>query len=504
MRKSDEGKTRAFWEVDSELIEGNRDADPPAESDVCIIGGGIAGLTTAYLLSNAGLKVVVFDDGWIGGGETCRTTAHITNAIDDRIYRIVEWHGLEKARLAVQSHTQAIDEIERIVADEGIACEFERVDGYLIEAEESTDDLEQEVAAARHCGLADVELLARAPFETFETGRCIRFPRQAQFHILKYLRGLADAIESRGGVLVPNTPISDWKGGDRPQVTTEDGRSFTANSLVLATNYPILTKMFAHLPAYRTYVTALSIPRGSVERVLLWDTGDPYIYLRTQRSDDDDLLIVGGEDHRTGQAVDGDERFGRLEKWARDRFPMAREVAFKWSGQFFETHDGLAFLGRHSSDEPNVFLITGDSGMGMTHCTIGGMLVSDLILGRENPWAAVYDPSRLATQSLKQAIPEIVSSTVPYVDWLTSGEIDSADDLKNGEAAILREGAQKIAVYRDDDGNVHRRSAVCTHLGCIVRFNPTERTWDCPCHGSRFALDGEPINSPAVKGLPEV
>jgi len=259
--------------------------------------------------------------------------------------------------------------------------------------------------------------------------------------------------------------------------------------------------MFAELPAYRTYAIGVAVPTNTVERALYWDNADPYIYVRTQMDRDEKILIVGGEDHRTGQANDGHERFARLEEWTRRHFSSAGEVKYRWSGQFMETHDGLGFLGQYSDDEPNVFLITGDSGMGMTHGTIGGMLVSDLILGNENPWVDVYEPSRIKTQSIKEAVPEIISSTVPYKDWITGGDIDSVEDLKPGEGGILRDGLSKIAVYRAEDGQLHKRSAVCTHMGCIVRFNSLEKTWDCPCHGSRFSTDGDPINAPALKPL---
>jgi nitrite reductase/ring-hydroxylating ferredoxin subunit len=262
--------------------------------------------------------------------------------------------------------------------------------------------------------------------------------------------------------------------------------------------------MFAKLPAYRTYAIGARVPKNSVEQCLIWDTADPYMYVRTQPETDYDVLIVGGEDHRVGQAEDFDARFGRLVQWTQKRFPMAEEVLYRWSGQFFETHDGLAFIGRYSSSEPNVYLITGDSGMGMTHGTIGGILVSDLILGRENDWTEVYEPSRILTQSITEAIPEIVSSTVPYVDWLKGGDVSSADQIKNGTGAIISHGTTKIAAYRDDDGNLHQRSAVCTHMGCIVRFNSLEKTWDCPCHGSRFSTDGHVINSPAIARLGEI
>ena len=498
MLKSDEGKTVSYWEDSESLIEGNgRLAD---DAGICVVGGGIAGLTTAYLLAKAGEKVTVIDDGLIAGGETCRTTAHLSNAIDDRIYRIEKWHGEDKAKLAVESHGHAIDEIERIAAEEKIDCDLLRLDGYLIVAEDNDDDLDEEYEAARRCGLA-VEWADRAPIDGFDTGRCLRFPNQGQFHILKYLRGLADAIESSGGTLISGQRVTEWEGGDAPKVTTASGGVINAQKIVLATNYPLMSKMFAELPAYRTYAIGLQIPRGAVEPALFWDTADPYIYVRTQPNGHDDLLIVGGEDHRTGQEDDADARFGRLEQWARERFSSAGDVLYKWSGQFMETHDGLAFLGQYSSSEPNVFLITGDSGMGMTHGTIGGMIVSDLILGRSNPWVDVYDPTRIATQSIKEAIPEVISSTVPYADWVTGGDVSSVDEIKNGDGAVIREGLSKIAVYRDDDGRLHKRSAVCTHLGCIVRFNSLEKTWDCPCHGSRFSTEGEVINAPAISPL---
>lgn len=504
MTKSDEGKTVSYWEASEDLL--NKTAlDESIETDVCIIGGGIAGITTAYLLTKAGKKVVVIDDGAIGGGETSRTTAHLSNALDDRIYRVEGWHGEEKAKLAVDAHARAIGEIERIVETENIDCDFTRVNGFLIEAEDGgEDDLNKELEAAHRAGFAEVEFVERAPVRDFDTGKCLRFPRQAQFHVLKYLSGLAKAIEASGGVLFSNTRAIEWTGKDAPKVKTASGQTIRAKSIVLATNYPIMSRMFAELPAYRTYVIGARVPKNSIEKCLIWDNADPYIYMRTQPENDYDVLIVGGEDHRTGQAEDFDARFGRLVQWTQKRFPQAQEILYKWSGQYLETHDGLAFIGRFSSSEPDVFLITGDSGMGMTHGTIGGMLVSDLILERSNPWTEVFEPSRILTQSIAEAVPEIISSTVPYVDWITGGDVSTADEIKNGTGAIISRGTTKIAAYRDEAGKLFERSAVCTHLGCIVRFNSLEKTWDCPCHGSRFGIDGHPINVPAFTGLAEL
>jgi glycine/D-amino acid oxidase-like deaminating enzyme/nitrite reductase/ring-hydroxylating ferredoxin subunit len=503
MLKSDEGKTISYWEASEDLLNKNA-LTQLIETDVCIIGGGISGLTTAYLLTKLGKQVVVIDDGAIGGGETSRTTAHLSNALDDRIYRVEEWHGAEKAKLAVESHGRAIGEIERISETEKINCDFLRVDGFLIEAEDGEDDLNKEFEAAHRAGLTGVERVERAPIKGFETGECLKFPRQGQFHVLKYLTGLAKAIEQNGGRLFSNTQAVEWKGEDAPEVKTANGSTIRANSIVLATNYPLMSKMFAKLPAYRTYAIGARVPKDSVEKCLIWDTADPYIYVRMQPENDYDILIVGGEDHRTGQDDNADEHFGKLVQWTQRRFPEVQEIIYKWSGQFLETHDGLAFIGRFSSGEPNVYLITGDSGMGMTHGTIGGMLVSDLILGRDNPYTEVYEPSRLATQSITEAVPEIVSSTLPYVDWITGGDVSSVDEIKNGMGAIISHGTTKIAAYRDENGKLFERSAVCTHLGCIVRFNSLEKTWDCPCHGSRFGTDGHPINSPAIKPLGEI
>lgn len=503
MWESDEGQNISYWQASEKGLE-NVGLKESTETEVCIIGGGIAGLTTAYFLTRAGKDVVVIDDGVIAGGETSRTTAHLSYAIDDRFYRIAKWHGDEKARLAIESHASAIDEIEKIVTMENIDCDFSRLSGYLFEAEDSDDDLDEELEAAHTLGFDQIKMIDGAEIGGFKIGRALVFPDQGQFHILKYISGLAKAIEQNGGRLFSNTPAIEWNGEDSPEVKTADGRTIRAASIILATNYPIMSKMFAKLPAYRTYAIGVRVPKGNVEKALLWDTGDPYHYIRIQEESDHDVLIVGGEDHRTGQANDGEHRFQNLWQWTAARFPAAEKLLHKWSGQCFETHDGLAFIGRFSDDEPNVYLITGDSGMGMTHGTIGGMLVSDLILDRKNPWADVYDTSRIATQSVIEAVPEVLKSTAPYVDWITGGDVSSVDEIKNGEGAILRDGLSKIAVYRDEKGKLHRRSAICTHMGCIVRFNSAEKTWDCPCHGSRFGVEGHVINSPAISPLASI
>jgi len=243
------------------------------------------------------------------------------------------------------------------------------------------------------------------------------------------------------------------------------------------------------------------VPRASVPKALAWDTGDPYHYIRIQPLADADLLIIGGEDHKTGQAHDTAERHARLERWARERFPMMGPVEYAWAGQVMETMDFVAFIGRNPMDHDNVYIVTGDSGMGLTHGTIAGMLLTDLIFERRNPWTMLYDPSRLRVRAAAEFARENSNMALQYADWLTGGDVASADDIPREGGAVLRRGLEKIAVYRDPEGALHERSAVCTHLGCIVHWNPGEKTWDCPCHGSRYDPHGQVINGPANRPL---
>ena len=473
-------------------------------TDICIIGAGIAGLTTAYLLGREGRSVVVLDDGAVGGGMTGRTTAHLTNAYDDRYVEIEKLHGGEGARLTAESHTAAIEKVSEIVSGEKIDCEFEWLDGFLFA--QTPDDLqllEDELAAAHRAGLAGVEKVARAPLDSFDTGLALRFPRQAQFHPLKYLDGLARAIMRDGGRIFSQTHATKFEGGDEAGVETSHGPVVSSDVIVVATNTPVNDRVAIHTKQapYVTYVIGVIVPKGSVTRALYWDTGDPYHYVRLQSAEKHDVLIVGGEDHKTGQANDGNERYEKLELWTRERFPQMLEVQFRWSGQVMEPADGLAFIGRNPLDEDNVYIATGDSGQGMTHGTIAGLLLTDLIQGRKNRWEDLYSPSRVKVKALPEFASENMNVAGQYADYVTAGDIKSETELKPGEGAIMREGVSKVAVYRDDGGQVHKLSAVCPHLGCVVAWNSTERTWDCPCHGSRFSAEGRVYQGPANADL---
>jgi Rieske Fe-S protein len=238
-----------------------------------------------------------------------------------------------------------------------------------------------------------------------------------------------------------------------------------------------------------------------VHQALYWDTADPYHYVRIQKGPREDFILIGGEDHKTGQNEDSANRYRRLESWARKRFRSITSFDYCWSGQVMEPADGLAFIGRNPLDEPNVFIATGDSGQGMTHGTIAGMLLTDLIMGRPNPWTELYDPSRINIRAIGKVAQENLNAAAQYGAWVTGGDVDSVDLIPRDSGGILRRGLRKMAVYKDAGGVVHERSAVCPHMGCIVHWNGGEKTWDCPCHGSRFGRLGDVINGPANRGL---
>lgn len=474
--------------------------------DVAVVGAGITGLSVAYEVAKRGLSVAVVDDGAIGSGESGRTTAHLASAVDDHYHVLAAIHGAEAARHVAASHSAAIDRIEAIAAAEGIACGFERVDGWLFsgpgEADEDGGTILREYRAAREAGLA-VFLAERAPIPGMDTGAALRFPDQAQFHPLRYLAGLAEAAVRHGAAIYVGH-ATEIDGGRDAGVTLHSGRRISAGSVVVATNVPVNDRLAMHtkLEPHRTYVVALDIPPGGAPRALLWDTGDPYHYVRVaQGAGDGDLLLVGGEDHPVGQADDYDRRYADLEAWARVRFPSAGEVRGRWSGQIIETLDGLAYIGRNPGADDNVYIATGDSGNGLTHGVIASLILPDLIQGREHPWAETYRPGRLPAKATGEMTRHNLKTAARYAGWVRGAPIAEERALEPGQGALIRHGLRPVAVYRDMDGAFHHMSAICPHLKCIVNWNSSEQTWDCPCHGSRFDRRGVVINGPANRNL---
>lgn len=500
--QTESGNTRSIWMAAQDVPEGTP-LDASASADVCVIGAGLAGISTAYFLAREGARVIVLEAaGSIGCGETGRTTAHLSSALDDRYFVLEKAFGLEGARLAAESHSAAIDRIEAIVNAEGIDCAYTRLDGFLFLGRQDTEDtLRRELAAAARAGLG-VQLLAESPVAGL-TGPALRFMRQAQFHPLRYLAGLARAVLQAGGRICTHTRVVNVRDGEPARVETASGHVVTAHSVVVATNTPISDRISIHTKQapYRTYAIALPIERGTIPTALYWDTEDPYHYIRTfADADGNEVLIVGGEDHKTGQRDPKADPFEALERWTREHFPASGDVRDRWSGQVMEPADHLAYIGRDLHVK-HVYIATGDSGHGMTHSTLAGMLLTDLIVGRENPWEELYAPGRKPARALGTYVEENLNVASQFRDYVTSGDVDDVRAIAPRSGAIVRQGARKLAVYRDEGGALHAHSAMCTHVGCLVHWNAIEGSWDCPCHGSRFSPEGAVISGPARSPL---
>lgn len=508
------GDAVSFW-IDSTSIISCAAPDKDMQTEVLVIGGGIAGLTTAYLLLKAGKKVILAEDGFIGSGETGRTTAHLTCALDDRYYFLENTFGEAAAALAAESHVAAIDKIEEIVTSLHIDCSFQRVNGYLFLHESDREEsLDKEYQATQKAGLHTSIVQETPGIYGGENIRSLKFSNQAQFHILHYLKGLTEAILALGGIIYTEAHAEDiTKDGAKV-----NGYTFTATHIVVATNSPVNNLLIMHTKqyAYRTYVIAGKIPKGQLPYSLWWDTGDqkskwvsqPYHYVRLESYDEKyDLLIAGGEDHKTGQAdeegISETARYYRLEGWVRSYFPMLDDISYRWSGQVIEPVDSLGFMGKNPWDN-NIYIITGDSGNGMTHTTIGAMIVRDSIMGIRNKWEDLYSPSRITLKASRDFFTEAGNLVSQYLNWLSPSDLKNTADLPPGKGDVLSSGLRKIAVYRDYDNTLRAFSAVCPHLGCIVKWNNEEKSFDCPCHGSRYAIDGTVINGPSEKDLEKI
>ena len=507
------GNNLPLWFTKKDLLLTFDTLNKNTTTDILVIGGGISGLTTAYCLAKKGRKVILVEDGNLGSGETGRTTAHITCALDDRYFAIEKTFDEKTSALVANSHMAAIEFIDTTVKLNAINCHFKRVDGYLfLHPEDSSETLEKEYEATKRAGLT-THMLSEIPNIHAEKGsHCIQFPNQAQFHSLLYLEGLAKAFVALGGQIYTETRAENISS----EGAKANGFTISSNHVVVATNTPINDWVTIHTKQwpYRTYVIAARVPKGKIPYALWWDTGNPnvksaaYHYARLEEFDSNyDILIVGGEDHRTGQEQDemNDEsqRYNKLELWSKKHFPEMESVEFRWSGQVMEPLDSLAYIGKNPGDD-NIYIITGDSGNGITHGTLGGMIISDLITGVDNAWAEIYDPSRITLNVTGQYLSEAGNMVAQYADWFGDDGITDVKELMAGEGAIISSGFKKLAVYKDENDQLHTCSGVCPHLGGVLRWNKEEKTFDCPLHGSRFNWEGKLLNGPANSDLKSI
>jgi glycine/D-amino acid oxidase-like deaminating enzyme/nitrite reductase/ring-hydroxylating ferredoxin subunit len=482
-----------------------------ATCDTVIVGAGIAGLSVAYELASRGQQIIVLDRGPIAGGVTSRTTAHLAPVCDDGLAALVKLRGLRLARLFQESQEAAVDRIEALTRTLGIDCNFRRLDAHVfptleMEPAKARKQIDGEYKAGRKLGVK-VEYGKGVPLKGFEHALTLRYRQQATFHPLKYLRAIAAAVGENRGRLYAHSPVTKIeKLKDGVRVTTAAGRTVKATQAVFATNSPVNDRLALHskMAPYRTYAMAFTIARGTLPDALYWDLGDPYHYVRLNPGPGaTDYLIVGGADHKSGEVDDGDVRFEAVEAWIRQLIPSLGKEVHRWSGQVLDTIDHCGFIGRNPGSR-NVYISTGDSGQGITHGVLAGLLLKDLILTGTNKWAEVYEPSRKPISGIVNFARENSTAVANFAEYLAPGEIDSAQDLKPGEGGVLRDGVHRLAACRDRSGKLHVHSAACTHLGCIVHWNSTEQCWDCPCHGSHFAPDGAVLNGPALTPLKRV
>jgi glycine/D-amino acid oxidase-like deaminating enzyme/nitrite reductase/ring-hydroxylating ferredoxin subunit len=499
-------KTLPLWhDVTGECADWWQAAPPRHDCDAVVVGAGIAGLGIALSLLREGREVLLVDRAGVGAGETLRTSAHLASALDDRFYALARHHGRDGARLAAESHGAAIDWIERLVATGDDGCGFRRVPGILFPHDGDPGMLEREYPAARKSGL-QVSYLRDGWSEMPALGPVLRFEGQARIDIGRYLRLLARAVRDAGARFLRAEAVA-VEGGAAPVVELRGGGSLRARQVAVAANVPFHDTGATYLKQapYRSHVVVGWAPAATIPDALYWDDADPYHYVRLVEPPADQEpgeigVIVGGEDHKVGQD-DDPQAYARLQAWTRARFPTVARFTHAWSGQVLEPADGLGYIGA-DPDHDNVFIATGDSGNGLTHGTIAGMLVGELMLGRDNPWTELYDPARRRWTASTSALRENANAAAQYRDWLAPSDLDDLSALTAGNGAVVRRGLHRVAVYRDGEGKLHAHNARCPHMGCVVRWSGEEKSWDCPCHGSRFeARSGAILNGPTSEPL---
>eukprot|EP00898_Chlorokybus_atmophyticus_P005908 jgi/Chlat1/6318/Chrsp44S09058 len=477
-------------------------------TDVVVIGGGIAGVSTAYNLAKKGKKVVLLEARTIGAGQTGRTTAHLMGWNDDYYHVIEEKFDNETARRVAMAHRKTVDFIEQASQEEGIECEFLRCPGYLYQHSDDSDAqkrIDNEFKTLKTIGWEDAEIVDVHEECGINAHKAIKFPTSGQFQPLKYIRGLAEAAAKHGVKVYEMSSVAEIDGG---KVSTIDGYNVTADDVVMATNSPINHNLLIHARqhASKSYVIGLKLPKEAYKPACWWDTDVPYHYVRLEPFDDYDVLVVGGSDHQVGLgSKDYPPSWDLLREYAEKYFPKSKgaEELYRWSGQLYEPIDMLHLIGREPNDVSGKhWIATGDSGEGMTMGTVAGMLLSDLITGKANEWESVYSPTRFpSAPSPSTAVSPIEVTTAGFVNVVRPRESFEMETINPGSGMVVQKGADKVALYRNEQGAYQQYSAICPHLKCLVEWNPAAGTFDCPCHGSQFDRNGQCIQGPAKMGL---
>ncbi len=474
---------------------------PPdgVEVDVAIVGGGLSGIATAYLLKKAGRTVAVIESRRVGSGETGKTTAHLTALQDVGFRQIASRFGKESARRMAEQGMEAIDWIEHISRAEGIDCDFGRIPAYLYtERPGDVRWVRKELAIQAELGLR-AERVDEVPLP-FKVMAAFRVDHQGRYHPLRFLQGLAERVSGSGSHIFENTHMYSVDEGSPCRVRTSRG-TVRAREVAMATDAVTVNRFLLQtkLAPYRTYAIGFRVSQPLDG--LFYDTDEPYHYIRTHPTDRGPLLIVGGGDHRVGAQENTLAPYEALERYTRERFPDAGPIEFRWSGQVEEPTDGLPYIGRNAMSS-RIYVATGFSGTGMVNSIIASQLLSDLINGKSHPLEKVLAPTRIKPGA---SFVNFVTENVDYPKHLITdrfpSKVQSLDEVRPGEGQLVSLDGRKLAVYRDEEGGLHALSPVCPHMGCHVHWNVEARSWDCPCHGSRFGCTGEVLHGPSTRGL---
>ena len=479
--------------------------------DVAVCGGGIVGLTAGLQLAETGRSVAIVERDRIASGTTGHSTAKLTTQHGLKYDTIRSKHGSETARRYAAANQAAVEHVATRVKQWDVDCGFERKPAIIYtEKTDRRSALRDEREAAWKAGIS-----ATAEDEVPYTAAAkagVRFDEQAQFDPRAYLLAVAEQFEAAGGQLYERTAVTQISNGDRYQVETEiqdekpaSTATAEADHVIVATQFPIRDRLglFARLYPKQSYVLAAEIA-GDQPEGMYYRVDDPYFSVRSATLNGQELTLIGGQNHKTGQGGDTTERYRALEAEARETFDI-EEIVYRWSTQDFASVDGLPYVGRGGPLVDELYIATGFGGWGMSNGIAAGLQLADMLRGRETPWQRAFDPRRVTVKSSAgKLLTETANEGGQFIrGWMKHARAEPTD-LQPDEAAIYSREGKPVAAYRDSDGELHTGSAVCPHMGCVVAFNPAERSWDCPCHGSRFAVDGSVIDAPAIKGLSSI
>jgi glycine/D-amino acid oxidase-like deaminating enzyme/nitrite reductase/ring-hydroxylating ferredoxin subunit len=498
-----DGSNLSFWETKAEKEQITK--YDQTDYDTIIVGAGITGITLAKELQNRGRSCLIIEKENPGFGTTGGTTAHINNFFDSSYDEIIKDFGEDSAILLADAAKETIRYIKQNVLQYHISCDYNECNYYLFSAEEKQNKKLEDILEAHHKVGIETEQAFKIPF-SLKFEKAIEIKGQAQFHPVRYINKLLKEYTKQGGAIVTDMQVTDFENKDGiVTIKTDKDSVFTSKNLVWATHIPPGNNRFSVLLApYRSYVVTLKLANPIQSMAQTADLYDPYHYSRYHKTDNEYFLIVGGFDHKTGDEKDTEKHFEDLMTYVNENFKY-KEVVAKWSSQFYQSADGLPYIGKMPA-ENNIYISTGFTGNGMTFGSMTSLIIPDLLEGKEAELAKLLSPSRIKPiASAGGVLDEVFNASLHFVkDKFSADKIDELDEISNGEGRIIKHDGTTYAAYRDHKAELHLLSPVCPHTGCNVAWNPSEISWDCPCHGSRFDIEGKLLNGPAMSDLKKI